>query len=166
MRSRHLLLVAALGVVLLAACSSGDEGGDAAGAAGNTPTGDRTLVDPIVAEEGLGSCAERFGEDTLAGRQWAFEGTVSAIREPEAMDAPYEVDFAVARWFHGGDATTITVRTYDVSGTSFAGDLALAEGYHLLASGDDEFLWGCGFSMMYSQEGAELFERAFAAQPE
>ncbi|HEY7755439.1 MAG TPA: hypothetical protein VID69_04345 [Actinomycetota bacterium] len=160
---RRLFAVAAIAGVALTACSDRPTGGGSGGSA--TPAeGDEALVDPIVAEgNGLGSCAFPFSVETLAERGFAFEGTVVAIREPAAMDAPYEADLDVARWYRGGPEPTTTVRTYDVSGTSLAGDLGLAVGDRILASGDEGFLWGCGFSMAYSAEGAEIFERAFAA---
>lgn len=165
---KRVILVGALAGLALAGCS-GDagDGGDAGGAGavgGSDRAGDEALVDPIIAEgNGLGSCAFEFSVEALSERQFAFEGTVTQIRDPEAMDAPYEVDLAVSRWFNGGEGPTATVRTYDVSGTSLAGDLGLAVGDHVLASGDEEFLWGCGFSMPYSDENAALFEQAFAA---
>jgi len=153
-------------VVALTACSDGrdsDPGGGGS-ASGPTEAGDE-LTDPIVAEDGssgLASCAFEFTRETLAEREFAFEGTVEAISEPAAMDAPIEVDFAVARWFHGGEGTTVTLKTYDVSGTSLAGDLGLEAGERILAAGDDAFLWGCGFSMPYTDQDADLFEEAFA----
>ncbi|MGH2636968.1 MAG: hypothetical protein ACRDHU_12595 [Actinomycetota bacterium] len=162
---RRYVLGAALAGLVLAGCSNADEGGSVpSGEASDQTAGDEALVDPIIAEgNGLGSCAFEFSVDTLAEREFAFEGTVTEIREPEAMDAPYQVDFEVARWFTGGETTNVTLGTYDVSGTSLAGDLGLAVGDHVLASGDDEFLWGCGFSMTYSDDSADVFEQAFPA---
>lgn len=162
---RTVISAMALSALLLAACSdAGDAGGGREGATGSDQTGDEALVDPIVAEgTGLGSCAFEFSAQTLAERQFAFEGTVSEIREPAATDAPHEIVFEVAQWFEGGEASTTIVRTYEVSGTSLAGDLGLAVGDHVLASGDEDFLWGCGFSMPYSDVNASLFEEAFAA---
>jgi len=160
---RRVFAVAAIAVVALTACS--ESGGEDPGPVGGTAAGD-DLTDPIVGEDGSGglaSCAFEFGPETLAERQFAFDGTVTQIREPEAIDAPYEVDLAVTRWFHGGEGATATVLTYDVSGTSLAGDLALEEGERILASGDDGFLWGCGFSMPYGDQGAGMFEDVFGA---
>jgi hypothetical protein len=160
---RRVFAVAAVAVVALTACSEGEDAPREP--AGGSAAADE-LTDPIVAEggpAGLGSCAFEFGPETLAERQFAFDGTVAQIREPEAMDAPYEVDFEVTRWFHGGDGSTVTVRTYDVSGTSLAGDLGLEPGERILASGDEDFLWGCGFSMPYTEQDAGVFEDVFGA---
>jgi hypothetical protein len=160
---RRLILVMALAGLVLAACSNEvpePAGGDPG--TGSDQAADEALVDPIVAEgNGLGSCAFEFSVQTLRERQFAFDGTVTQIREPAAMDAPYEVDFEVATWFRGGDGSSATVATYDVSGTSLAGDLGLAVGDRVLASGDEGFLWGCGFSMAFSEEDAALFREAF-----
>jgi hypothetical protein len=152
--------------IALTACSNGVDptaagpGATAGSAPGTADEAPEELVDPMVAEEGLGSCAERFSVRTLSARRFAFDGTVSQIREV-AADAPYEVEFAVARWYTGGKGPSAVVRTYNVTGGSFAEDLALATGDRVLASGDDDFLWGCGFSMPYSEENAALFEQAF-----
>jgi hypothetical protein len=35
-------------------------------------------------------------------------------------------------------------------------------GVRILASGDDTYLWGCGFSLPYSGENVSLFQAAFA----
>jgi hypothetical protein len=160
---RRLILMTALAGLVLAACSNEvpQAGGDPG--PGADEAGDDVLVDPIVAEgTGLGSCAFEFSVETLRDRQFAFDGTVTQIREPAAADAPYEVDFEVATWFRGGEGSSTTVATYDVSGTSLAGDLGLAVGDRVLASGDEGFLWGCGFSMTFTEEDATLFREAFA----
>ena len=39
-------------------------------------------------------------------------------------------------------------------------DSGLEPGERILASGDDGFLWGCGFSMPYSDQDAVVFEAA------
>jgi hypothetical protein len=150
---------AAIVVIVLTACSSPEPEGATGQAARDQ------LADPIIADDGtgLGSCAFEFSVEALADRGFAFDGTVTEIREPAAMDAPYEVDFAVARWYSGGEGAHATLTTYDVSGTSLAGDLGLEEGDRILASGDDAILWGCGFSMPYSERDAALFEQAFPA---
>lgn len=162
---RHLFAAAAIAVAALTACSDGADPDPAeTGTTGSDAAGE--LTDPIVADggpSGLGSCAFEFGPQTLAERQFAFDGTVADIVEPEALDAPYGVVFEVTRWYRGGEGTTATVKTYDVSGTSLAGDLGLEEGERILASGDDDFLWGCGFSMPYTDQDAGVFEDVFGS---
>ncbi|HYF10673.1 MAG TPA: hypothetical protein VEC09_00065 [Actinomycetota bacterium] len=129
--------------------------------AGSDDAANEALVDPIVAEEGLTSCAFEFSVEALRDRGFAFDGEVTGIEAPEAMDAPYVVTFEVGRWYTGGDSPTIALKTYDISGTSLAGDLGLEIGDRVLAAGDDGFLWGCGFSAHYDDDGAARFERAF-----
>lgn len=164
---RHVLAVTAIALLALTACSDGNEPDPAAQATGTTGSSAADeLTDPIVAEggaAGLGSCAFGFSPETLAERQFAFDGTVAEIAEPAAQDAPYEVVFDVTTWYRGGEGSSVTVKTYDVSGTSLAGDLGLEPGERILASGDDDFLWGCGFSMPYTDQDAAAFEDAFGA---
>jgi hypothetical protein len=159
---RKLVLLAVVASLALMAACSEDADVPAGTDGARADAADDALIDPIVSSDGLGSCAERFSEETLADRAFAFDGTVEAISDPPAMDAPYLVEFRVARWFAGGPGDTVTLRTYDVSGTSLVGEVGLAVGDRILASGEDDFLWGCGFSSSYSQEMARTFERAFA----
>ncbi len=154
---RKAVLVLLAGTLLAAAACSDDP---------RVPVGfdraaDDALVDPIVAEEGLTSCAFEFSVETLRDRGFAFDGEVTEIEEPVAMDAPYIVTFEVLRWYAGGDAPTVALKTYDISGTSLAGDLGLEIGDRVLAAGDDDFLWGCGFSVQYDDDSAATFSRAF-----
>lgn len=161
---RRVFAVAAIAVVALTACSDGGAPSADPGTSGSAAADE--LSDPIVAEDGtsgLGQCAFEFSPQTLAERQFAFDGTVAEIVEPEAMDGPYAVVFEVSRWYRGGGGATVTLQSYDVSGTSLAGDLRLQEGERILASGDDGMLWGCGFSMPYSDQDAGVFEQAFAS---
>jgi hypothetical protein len=155
MRNAVLLILAG---TLLSAVACSD---DPRVPVGSDGAADEVLVDPIVAEDGLTSCAFEFSVETLRDRGFAFDGRVTGIEVPAAMDAPYVVTFEVRRWYAGGDATTAALKTYDVSGTSLAGDLGLEIGDRVLAAGDDDFLWGCGFSAHYDDDGAATFARAF-----
>lgn len=116
------------------------------------------------------SCAEQFSVETLARRDFAFDGTITEVippQDPEAEEgaAAAEVVFEVHRWYKGGGADTVSLRTYELPGviSSIEGGLDLSVGSRLLASGDDVFLWSCGFSMPYSEANAQLFEQAFRA---
>ena len=148
------IVVALLGVLVLAAC--GPDGPASDRAAPSEPS------DAAETGGGMAMCADAFSVDTLGQRAWAFDGIVTDIVSPESPDQPYDVVFEVARWFHGGDAATATLRTYDVSGQSLVGGPPLEVGSRVLASGDDEYLWGCGYSMPFSQRDERLFERAFS----
>jgi hypothetical protein len=116
----------------------------------------------------LGSCVEQFSVETLADRDFAFDGTVSGVVTPgdaqtEEGAAATMVTFQVRHWFKGGSGDSVTVKTYEQPGavTSIEGSLDLSVGTRLLAAGDDDFLWSCGFSMPYTQASARLFSRAF-----
>jgi len=155
MPKRTIALTALLALALVA-CS--DPGTDTVGATG-APTGSQGSA---AAGGALGSCLA-FSVDALAEREWAFDGTVAEIAPPQTPEDPYQVVFDVATWYRGGPGSQFTVETYDVSGTSLTGALALEEGQRVLASGDEAYLWGCGFSITYSDEGANLFAETFGA---
>jgi hypothetical protein len=161
---RRLVLMVALAGLALAACSNGESGGTTGNDRGSdaiSGAGEDALVDASTPKGGLASCVMEFSVPNLADRQFAFDGTVTEIRDPASAGDAYAVVFEVAHWFAGAEGATTTVRTYDVSGTALAGDLGLSVGDRVLASGDEDFLWGCGFSMAYSDENAALFEEAF-----
>jgi hypothetical protein len=111
----------------------------------------------------LGSCVEPFSRESLAARDFAFDGTITDIAVPEDSELPTEVTFAVERWYKGDGGESVTLKTYERPGTvSSAGGPELAVGARLLASGDDVYLWGCGFSLPYNRANADLFENAFS----
>lgn len=155
-------LVAACFVVpfFLAACSSGDSGG---GPKRETaPTADWLVAGSAA------SCVESFSVENLAGRSWAFDGTITNVvppKDPESEkpeDVVTEVTFAVDRWYKGGTGTTVTVLTYNSPGSvTSIGDIDPSIGARILASGEDVYLWGCGFSMVYTEENAQVFGQAF-----
>lgn len=133
------------------------------------PSGDAPPGPPIHGNgNALGSCVEQFSLEALARRDFAFDGTVREVIPPqnpeaEGPAAAGEVVFEVHRWYKGGAADSITLRTYELPGviTSIEGSLDLSIGSRLLASGDDVYLWSCGFSMPYTEGNAQLFEEAF-----
>jgi hypothetical protein len=111
---------------------------------------------------------EPFSVENLAGRDFAFDGTITDIVPPgdaesEEEAGATEVTFQVHRWYKGGTGETVTVKTYEQPGvvTSMEGSLDLTVGTRLLASGDDVFLWSCGFTLRYTPANAQLFARAF-----
>jgi hypothetical protein len=118
----------------------------------------------------LGSCVEQFSVETLARRDFAFDGTITEVLPPEDPEAQgpaaaTEVVFDVHRWYKGGVGDSITLKTYELPGaiSSMEGSLDLSVGSRLLASGDDVFLWSCGFSMPYSEANAQIYQEAFGA---
>ena len=109
-------------------------------------------------------CVERSSAETLPNRDWAFEGVIAAIdppSDPAAADAgavPTTVTFDVERWFWGGSADQVSVETYATPSSAGAVDSSI--GAHLLASGDDQFLWSCGFTKPFSDGAQQEFEAA------
>lgn len=122
--------------------------------------------------ETVGSCVEQYSPQTLPNREWAFEGVIAAVESP--VDSPAEptseeagmgtttVTFDVERWFWGGTGDTVSLRTY--AAPSSAGEVEGSVGAHLLASGDAEFLWGCGFTQPFSDGVLQEFRSAAAAR--
>jgi hypothetical protein len=109
-----------------------------------------------------GSCVEPFSRESLARRDFAFDGTISDVAVSDDSELPTEVTFVVDRWYKGDGGGSVTLKTYERPGTvSSAGGPELAVGTRLLASGDDVFLWGCGFTLPYDSANAALFEDAF-----
>jgi hypothetical protein len=114
------------------------------------------------------SCVEEYTPENLARRSWAFDGTIVEVVPPVDLESPDPDDqvtlvtFRVSRWYAGGPGETVTVKTSNVpGGTTINGDADPSIGARLLASGEDEYLWGCGFTMPYSDEDAAVFAAAF-----
>lgn len=152
-------LVATMAAVVLAGCAEGVSDG---GGRGPAPRAD------WLVEDNAARCVEEFSVENLGRRSWAFDGTVSDVippRDPEGNspeDIVTRVTFSVNRWYKGGHSDTITVLTYHAPGVvSSVDNVDAAMGARILASGEDEYLWACGFSMPYTRENARLFRRAF-----
>lgn len=155
---------AALGATIAAVVAAGTvsavvlTGGPSGDGPGPTDRGDGAAA----------SCVEPFSVETLAARGFAFDGTITKVIQPEDPEAEgpaaaTEVIFEVHRWYKGGSGDTATVKTYEQPGvvSSIEGSVDLTVGTRLLASGDDVFLWSCGFSMPYTEANAQLFAQAF-----
>lgn len=115
----------------------------------------------------VGSCVEQYSTRTLPNREWAFEGTITAVetQADPAGDDPAQtttVRFEVARWFWGGTADEASLRTYATP--SSAGDVERSVGARLLVSGDADFLWACGFTQPFGSRGLQEFQAAERAK--
>jgi hypothetical protein len=113
------------------------------------------------------SCVEQYSAQTLPNRDYAFEGVIASVDrpgEPAGTDlggATTTVIFDVKRWFWGGTGDRVSLRTYAAPPVSReAVDASI--GAHLLASGDEDFLWACGFTKPFSESAADEFEAAAA----
>jgi hypothetical protein len=154
-----VILVAVAGFVAARLVTSGPEppplaqptGTDHAG-----PSGD------LFGDAGGFSCVEQYSLQTLAGRGFAFAGTVDSIGErsssAEVADPYVPVTFTVQHWFRGGEGNTVTIAMFSPDIVSSAGSTTYSLGSQLLVSGErrgaeprpDELIaWGCGFTRWY-----------------
>ena len=104
---------------------------------------------------GIGSCVETYSSDTLANRDFAFDGTVTAIDGDS-------VTFTVNEVSKGDLGESITLQAPGMTGTSVtsAGGLSLTQGDRYLAAGDDQFVWACGFTQPYDEAMAAEWAEA------
>lgn len=129
------------------------------------PTGVGALPDG-----GAASCVEDYSAPAVAGRAFAFDGTVVEVGPPHTNRAGggpalAAVTFSVHQWFSGGSSDAVTVdMTAPNEGTGNAAPdeagPAYAVGTRLLVSGeprwggaplDDAIAWGCGFTRYYDE---------------
>jgi hypothetical protein len=128
-----------------------------------TPTGGGSSVST--------SCVEIYSPAAVAGRSFAFDGTVTAIG-PAGSNRPgvalplVGVTFRVNSWFRGGSGDTVTVDMDAPQVANSAGDVsmpAFGVGTRLLVSGeprwggaplDAAIAWGCGFTRSYDPQSA------------
>ena len=114
------------------------------------------------------SCVEEYTPENLARRSWAFDGTIVEVVPPVDLESPNpddqvtSVTFRVNNWYTGGSGESVTVKTSNVpGGVTMNGDADPSIGARLLASGEDEYLWGCGFTMPYTEQDAAVFAAVF-----
>lgn len=158
--------------------SSGVEPGSTTAVSPPTSAGPRGPLWP----QSQASCVEEYGPRTLAGRDFAFDGTVTAIGagttdRPGMGKLGYAgVTFDVHEWFAGGDDATTTVDidhpggdpsrdVGDELGPSYAvGTRLLVSGAHRwgLETDEDLIAWGCGFTRYYDERTAAVWREAIA----
>jgi len=106
---------------------------------------------------GIGSCVETYSTETLANRDFAFDGIVTGINGDR-------VTFSVNESFAGDPSTeaSVTLSAPGMSGTSVtsAGGPTLTVGDRYLVAGDDEFVWPCGFTQPYDESVAAEWREA------
>jgi hypothetical protein len=104
---------------------------------------------------GIGSCVETFSPATLAARDFAFDGTVTAVNGDD-------VTFAVNDAFTGELDASVTLRAVGMAGASVTsvGGPTLTVGSRYLVAGDDGFAWACGFTRPYSEASAAEWAEA------
>ena len=94
----------------------------------------------------VGLCVENYDLATLANREFAFDGTVTALNAERAT-------FVINDSFWGGMDGSVTLDAPGMTGGSIttAGGPPLVEGARLLVAGDGQFVWGCGFTQPYDE---------------
>lgn len=140
------VLVAVIAVAAgLAIGADGDDEPREAVAPSTTAPG---ATDPgITPGGGLSAmCVEIYSLDTLAAREVAFAGTVTAV-------AGDQVTFAVDEWYRGPGGDEITLGGAEAFGAGLTsvsdGAVSLEPGTRLLVAGDGGFAWSCGFTQPY-----------------
>lgn len=125
----------------------------ALGGRGNSPVvGPGGSIPP-----GTAACVEPYSRTALAHRDFAFDGTVTAIDGDR-------VTFAIGRSFRGASDPTITLDAPGMSGTSItsAGGPSLIVGSRYLVAGDDHFAWACGYTQPFDDAVAAEWAAALA----
>lgn len=143
-----LAAAAAAAVVVIAVAVS--SGGGAPSSSQDPGTGEGQ--DPGA---GIGSCVETYSTATLASREFAFDGTVSAI---DGERVTFEVNEAYAGDL--GDSITLTATGMTGRSITSSGGPSLSEGQRYLVAGDDEFAWACGFTQPYEEAVAAEWAEA------
>lgn len=95
---------------------------------------------------GIGSCVEQYSIETLAHRDFALDGTVSAISGDQ-------VTLTVNDTYAGSMFGTVTLNAAGMTGgtVTSAGGPTFQPGQRYLVSGDDAFAWSCGFTQAYDE---------------
>ena len=120
----------------------------------NTPAGSDA---PISPGGGMALCIEMYDLETLPNRDVAFAGTVKSIDGDK-------VTFSVDEAFKGVTGDEVTLEgAQGLSGlTSASEGVTLEPGAKMLVSGDDGFVWTCGFTQPYDAEVAAQWKAALA----
>ena len=151
---RPVLIAFAAAAVLALGIGGAAVAGDDSDSVGD---GSGELVSgPVTpSETSTGSCVEVYDLATLANRELAFVGTVTAVDGDTAS-------FEVERWFRGGDSAATNVQgASTMGGLTSAGGPSLEPGTRLLVAGDGGFAWSCGFTQPYDDAVASQWADVF-----
>jgi len=95
--------------------------------------------------DAAGMCIQ-YSIEALSARDFAFDGTVTALNGDQAT-------FAVNTPFWGVEGTSITLTAgigmISEQGVALDGGPLLVIGERYLVSGDDIYAWTCGYSLVY-----------------
>ena len=118
--------------------------------------------------DGAAMCIQ-YEDAILLGLDVAFDGTLVSV---ETIPGNGEIDlpqnlatFEVHKWFKGGEGDTITLDAgilVDDGSIALVGT-QLEVGQRYLISGEDGFVWACGYSYSYDTEVANHWSELFGA---
>lgn len=106
---------------------------------------------------GIGSCVEVYSPEAVASRDFAFDGTLTAIVGDQAT---FMVNEAFSGEPQSGSAVTLTASGMSGTSISSAGGPTLTVGERYLVAGDDTFVWACGFTQPYDESVAAQWSEA------
>lgn len=106
---------------------------------------------------GIGSCVEVYSPEAVTSRDFAFDGTLTAI---DGDQATFMVNEAFSGEPASGSAVTLTASGMSGTSTSSAGGPTLTVGERYLVAGDDTFVWACGFTQPYDESVAAQWREA------
>ena len=123
----------------------------------------------MLGDSGGGSCVELMTTETVAGRSFAFDGTVLAVSpavevdldaDPNGMPGYPVAEFEVREWFAGGGGDTVAVK---MQREVVPGQRLLVSGESLFGEDplDDPIAWECGFTVEHSDSTAATWEAAW-----
>ena len=153
-RNRLRAAGAAAAVAIIAvggyAFVAADDGG------GNGKKDEAQTVLVLTAPDGTSmmSCIQ-FSVDVLRGMQSAFDGTAIAVDGDQ-------VTLDVNRWYKGGDADRVEIKSRSDIPVSLEGEIDFTEGERYLVTATDGAMNICGYSAVWTQDMADAFEAAFA----
>lgn len=155
------LVAVALGGVAFALQLTGDSGVPSVDAAepvttpddGTTPgTGEQP--DAVPPGGGMAMCVAGYSPDTLAEREVAFAGTVTAMEGDD-------ITFDVEEVFRGDVGGTVTLGGAELlGGITPDNPTPVAVGDRVLVAGDGGFAWGCGFTQLHDEDVAATWRDA------
>ena len=122
---------------------------------GETPEGQPPIDGPrpdtrtgAVPVRGLVACSEAYSVESARSRDFAFDGTVTAIGDGE-------VTFEVHEWFVGEGPQSFTVAMWAPTRSKMSESApSYFVGTRLLVSGDDAMAAPCGFTRYFDEETA------------
>jgi hypothetical protein len=139
-----LAAVAVIAVASFAVLGGGDDGDG-----GQLPA-DQPADDPAG---GFAGTCLAFSEDELRLREFAFHGRA------EEVDGG-TVTFAVEESYSGDLGSEVTLELDSSLQSEMYNDFTFSEGQEYLVSGDEQFAWGCGFTVPYTASDAGVWEAA------